>query len=276
MDNPERVMLDARPENCDELSGTKKVTVSRWAPSGLSTAEDLVAEEAPIAMVYNGVSHVVMMATPKDLEDFALGFSLSEGVIAAPGELLDLDIVSHEQGIEINMTILARQFARLKEQRRNLAGRSGCGLCGYESLSQIKQPEARLFSGQRVPNTVIARALQQLEVLQPLRKATGACHGAAWCSPEGDILVAREDVGRHNALDKLLGFMAKTDTGPANGFALISSRASFEMVQKAAAFGISTLVAVSAPTTLALDAANTAGVQLVGFCRLNGHVIYTN
>lgn len=238
---------------------------------------DLVAEEIPVAMVYNGVSHAVMMASPCDLEDFALGFCLSEGILQRPDQLFSIEIKPGENGIEVDMHISGDCYARLREQRRNMAGRTGCGLCGTESLAHVVRTLERMAPQPLPGNEAVQEALQNLKKHQPLQLQTGATHGAAWCDAQGRIVLAREDVGRHNALDKLIGARLREygDQAFGEGFALISSRASFEMVQKSASVGISTLVAVSAPTALAIREAQKSGMNLIGFARPGRHVIYT-
>ncbi|MBL1271534.1 MAG: formate dehydrogenase accessory sulfurtransferase FdhD [Oceanospirillales bacterium] len=238
---------------------------------------DLVAEEIPVAMVYNGVSHAVMMASPCDLEDFALGFCLSEGILQRPDQLFSIEIKPGENGIEVDMHISGDCYARLREQRRNMAGRTGCGLCGTESLAHVVRTLERMAPQPLPGDEAVQEALQNLKKHQPLQLQTGATHGAAWCDAQGRIVLAREDVGRHNALDKLIGARLREygDQAFGEGFALISSRASFEMVQKSASVGISTLVAVSAPTALAIREAQKSGMNLIGFARPGRHVIYT-
>ncbi|WP_144778412.1 formate dehydrogenase accessory sulfurtransferase FdhD [Marinobacter maritimus] len=238
---------------------------------------DLVAEEIPVAMIYNGVSHAVMMASPCDLEDFALGFCLSEGILQRPDQLFSIEIKPGENGIEVDMHISGDCYARLREQRRNMAGRTGCGLCGTESLAHVVRTLERMAPQPLPGDEAVQEALQNLKNHQPLQLQTGATHGAAWCDTQGRIVLAREDVGRHNALDKLIGARLREygDQAFGEGFALISSRASFEMVQKSASVGISTLVAVSAPTALAIREAQKSGMNLIGFARPGRHVIYT-
>lgn len=239
-----------------------------------------LAVEAPVAMVYNGISHAVLLATPADLEDFALGFSLSEGILAAPEELRDLDIVvsgsGAERAIALQMTISARRFAALSERRRTLAGATGCGLCGVESLSQVRRPLAPVASDLRLAPEAAWRALAALRAHQPLTQATGAAHAAALATPAGEILLAREDVGRHNALDKLLGAMAVRGIDGGAGFVVLTSRCSFEMVQKAAARGVAAVVAISAPTTLAVDLAQALGLTLVALARSDSMTAYAH
>ncbi len=264
------------PNDSDEvpLGALQRVPVQNWTNKGHVSDEDWVAVETAVALTYNGISHAVMMATPADLEDFALGFSITEGVINKPEELYDLQLHSHEQGVEVQMEISSRRQVLLKQQRRNLSGRTGCGLCGVESLQQVSRTITPLENVTPLLDVVIQKALQQLPHWQPLRQTTGACHGAAWCSLEGDIVMAREDVGRHNALDKLIGALLRAKINCADGFVVISSRASFEMVQKSAGVGIGNIVAVSAPTSLALQTARNAGVNLIAFGRDGRHVNY--
>ena len=254
-------------------------TQARARRVGNATVDEVavtLAEEVPVAMVYNGLSHAVMIGTPADLEDFALGFSLSEGILQSRGELLDIEIEQAKDGIAAMMTITQRRAAELGERRRTLAGRTGCGLCGVDSLDQVTRPLKPLADGLRVEAGAIRRALGELRKWQTLNALTGAVHGAAWVTPDGAIALLREDVGRHNALDKLLGAMARNTTDPAVGFALITSRCSFEMVQKAATCGIAMLVAISAPTALALRVAEAVGVTIVALARADSISVYTH
>lgn len=248
--------------------------VIRWR-GGVSDAScDHIAVEMPVALTYNRKAHVVMMATPSDLEDFGLGFSLSEGILDTPEDMLSIRPVERDHGLELAMTINERCFARLSDQRRNLTGRTGCGLCGAESLEQAMRQPAPVPAGLQVSHGALQRALRSLDSRQPLQRETGAVHGAAWCGVDGEIRVLREDVGRHNALDKLIGRLAADGFDASAGFALVSSRASYEMVQKTAAIGIELLVAVSAPTTLAIAHAQRSGMTLVGFARPGRHNVY--
>ena len=236
-----------------------------------------LAAEVPIALQYNGVSHAVMLATPCDLEDFALGFSLSEGVIDTVSEFYDFEIEPARDGVTLAIDVASAAFARLKQRRRTLAGRTGCGICGTESLDQVLRPLPALAArGPRIAAAALARAGDQLPQQQTLQQQTGATHAAAWCSPAGDVLCVREDVGRHNALDKLIGALARTRFDADSGFALITSRASVEMVQKSAIVGISVLVAVSAPTSLAVRVAEDCGQTLLGFARGDSFSVYAH
>ena len=237
--------------------------------------EDWVAEEVPVALEFNGISHAVMLATPSDLEDFALGFSLSEGILDHARELYSVEAEASALGITVHMEVASAAFARLKERRRSMAGRTGCGLCGTESLGQVSRPLPVLHAdAQRLDRRAIARAMSQFHALQTLQQATGAVHAAAWCTAQGEVRCLREDVGRHNALDKLIGALASGGVDASSGFIAVTSRASFEMVQKTAMAGVSLLAAVSAPTSFAVETAQRAGLTLVGFARKDDLVVY--
>ena len=237
---------------------------------------DNIAEEVAIALVYNGISHAVMMASPANLQEFCLGFSLSEGIINNASEMYDIELVPSEKGIEVRIEISSQRMMSLKSLRRSLTGRTGCGLCGSESLEQAIRPIKSVIPQVLPSSLVIQHALSQLSEHQKLQSLTGAVHGAAWCDDVGDIMLLREDVGRHNALDKLIGALALLKTNTDNGFVLISSRASYEMVQKVTSMNIATLVAVSAPTALAIKLATQAKLNLIGFARPSRHTLYTN
>jgi FdhD protein len=280
-----------------------EVNVKRWRDGKLTQAKDNIAEETPIALIYNGISHAVMLTTPQDLEDFALGFSLSEGILQNKSELYDVEIVVQAQGIELHLDVATEAFAKLKERRRNLVGRTGCGLCGAESLEQaLRLPELEMPVRERNDATglehssaglranihaasgaslaminanSIIKAFHAMQKQQILQQATGATHACAWVNENGEVQLVREDVGRHNAMDKLIGALAKKPAVE-HGFVLTSSRASVEMVQKVALAGYHILAAISAPTGLAVRVAKTYGVTLVGFLRDNQFVIYTH
>ena len=247
-----------------------------------------LAEEVPVALVYNGISHAVMLATPQDLEDFALGFSLSEGIIDSPEDLLDCETTPSdlststslsgvaEQGLSLELKVTLRCFMRLKERRRTLAGRTGCGLCGTESLAEAIRPVRRSVAPVEVGPAALARAMTEMPAHQTLSQATGATHAAAWCGRDGAVRLVREDVGRHNALDKLIGAMALAEVDPADGFIAVTSRASYEMVYKTASAGVGLLAAVSAPTGLAVRTAEAAGLALAGFVRGQRATLYSH
>ena len=274
-----------------------EVNVKRWRGGKLTQAKDNVAEETPIALIYNGVSHAVMLATPQDLEDFALGFSLSEGILQSKSELYDVEIIVQAHGIELRLDVATEAFVKLKERRRNLVGRTGCGLCGAESLEQALRLPALEFTAEKndalkanihepsgasqamtqvmISAISIQKAFNAMQTKQILQQSTGATHACAYVGANGEIQVLREDVGRHNAMDKLIGALAKQDSN-INGFVLTSSRASVEMVQKVALAGYKILAAISAPTGLAVRVAESYGVTLLGFLRDQQFVIYTH
>ena len=237
---------------------------------------DRLADEVPVALEFNGLSHTVMLASPLDLADFALGFSLSEGIVDGRHELYGVDEDTSPLGITLRLEVSSAAFARLKERRRSMAGRTGCGLCGTESLAHVFRVLEPVEGLPAVAPAAIARAMGGLSAGQSLQKATGAVHAAAWCRDDGSVECLREDIGRHNALDKLVGALARADVSPAAGFIAITSRASFEMVQKAAAAGVALLAAVSAPTSLAVATAERVGLTLVGFARQHDFVAYTH
>ncbi|HBU94118.1 formate dehydrogenase accessory sulfurtransferase FdhD [Leclercia adecarboxylata] len=237
---------------------------------------DWIAQEVPVALVYNGISHVVMMASPKDLTLFAIGFSLSEGIIDHPQEIYGMDVVQVCNGMEVQIELSSRRFMALKERRRALAGRTGCGVCGVEQLNDIGKPITPLPFSQTFSLANLDMALNNLHAVQPVGNLSGCTHAAAWVLPSGEIAGGHEDVGRHVALDKLLGRRAGESAVWQQGAALVSSRASYEMVQKAAMCGVEILFAVSAATTLAVEVAERCNLTLVGFCKPGKATIYTH
>lgn len=258
-------------------SAHKEYRVHRRGEGTAVAIADRIAEEVPVALVYNGISHAVLLATPQDLEDFALGHSLSEGIVGERSEIYDLETTTHAAGIAIHLRIAEPRFLALKARRRTLAGRTGCGLCGIESLAQMVPPCAsHVPSGGHVAAGALQRAQAQLLAQQPLFEATGAAHAAAWCDCDGKLLLMREDIGRHNALDKLIGALMARGKAFDAGFVLLTSRASYEMVNKAAAVGIPIVAAVSAPTGLAVRVAEQAGVTLIGFARGHSCNVYSH
>lgn len=260
------------------MSDAPKVMVWPWrkGESQAVSGQDSVAAEVPVALTYNRVSHVVMMATPSDLEDFAVGFSVTEGLVGSAADILSVRIIPRPGGLEAAMTITEPWFDRLATQRRNLSGRTGCGLCGAENIEQAMRLPDKVGNHLQLAHSALQAAIESLEQHQPLQGLTGASHGAAWCSPQGEIVRAREDVGRHNALDKLIGSLLRDGIDARNGFALVSSRASYEMVYKTAAAGMELMAAVSAPTQLAVDVAERSGLTLVGFARPGRHNVYAH
>lgn len=261
--------------NIISQAATSRLFVQKWQSGNVTSAEDCVAEEVPVALVYNGVSHAVMLASPQDLEDFALGFSLAEGILTSPKELYGIEVLKQATGIELHMEVAAECFHQLKERRRSMTGRTGCGLCGAESLAQaLRLPTAVNNTQEQFDSAALLNALKTASRQQVLQAKTGATHASFWVRPKGEIAMVREDVGRHNALDKLLGARAKQEAE--SGFVLTTSRASYEMVQKVAVAGVSMLVAISAPTGLAIRVAEQCGVTLIGFARSEQFVVYTH
>ncbi|MDR0184647.1 formate dehydrogenase accessory sulfurtransferase FdhD [Lysobacter arvi] len=236
--------------------------------------EDRVIVETPVALLYNGDSFAVMMATPDSLEDFALGFALGEGIVRDASEFRLVDVVRHAQGIALHAAIPQARFDALAERRRGMEGRSGCGLCGVERLQAAMRPVPRVTSRIRVDTAAIHAALDALAAQQPLNALSGGVHAAGFAHAGG--LLVREDVGRHNALDKLVGAMSRQAIAPGAGFAVITSRASYEMVHKAATAGIGVMVAISAPTDLAIRTADAAGVTLAAFARGDSLNVYAH
>lgn len=259
-----------------EFHTKASVNVLKWRDGQSDATTDEVAEEVAVALEYNGISHAVMLATPSDLEDFALGFSLTEGILQSPAELYECELVSDSNGIRVIMEISSERMFALKERRRTLAGRTGCGLCGTETLPQAIRIPSPVKSRASFSAEVLHAGFTQMESLQTLQKITGATHAAAWLGVDGKVRLLREDVGRHNALDKLIGALHRTKADFATGAAIVTSRASYEMVQKAASTGIGVLAAVSAPTALAIRIAQETGLTLVGFVRQRSHVVYAN
>lgn len=252
----------------------EQVKVNKWQEGEFSVGTEDVALETPVALVYNGVSHVVMMATPHNLEELALGFSLSEGIIDSVDQFYGMEFYVKKEGIELNIEIHNEKFSQLRHRRRNQTGRTGCGLCGAESLRQAIRPVPEVLPAESLDADVLQRAIQSLNDQQLLQQRTGASHCAAWYDFDAQLLMLREDVGRHNALDKLFGALHQQQVNLQQGFAVISSRASYEMVVKSCHAGISCLAAVSAPTSLAINLAKDAKLTLIGFARPGRFTIY--
>ncbi len=248
----------------------------RWENGTSGVRTEQVVEETPVALVYNGIPHVVMMATPADLEDFALGFSLTEELIRGPADLESVEVVRYSRGIEVQIGVSRELEETIASRARRLTGRTGCGICGADSITGVLKELHPVATSRPISPDAIQRALESLLSHQTLNAASGAVHAAGWSSAEGVIEVAREDVGRHNALDKLIGALLKRGIEPATGFAVVTSRASFEMVQKATVLGAPLLAAVSGPTGLAVRVAQQSGLTLVGFVRGQRLTVYTH
>ncbi len=236
--------------------------------------QECVAQEVAVSFEIDGTPHVVMLATPADLEDFALGFCLTEGLIDAPADLLGCEIRLREKGVVLALHFAPRCASRADARRRNLVGRTGCGLCGTDDLDRVVRLPEQALPSTPIRAGALERSMRELGLRQPLGQETGATHAAAFCDLAGRILLVREDVGRHNALDKLIGALLRAELAPAEGFVAVTSRASVEMVQKAALAGIPILAAVSAPTQLAIQCAREANLLLAGFVREDRATIY--
>ena len=236
--------------------------------------ERAIAVEAPIEIAFGGASYAVMMATPDDLEDFAIGFALTEGIVERVADIRAVETKPAGGGVRVDVALTGERLSQHFARSRAMAGRTGCGLCGIEDLAHLPKPRGLVPASAPIAPPAIRAALAGLERAQPLNAETRAVHGAAWCDREGAVLFAREDVGRHNALDKLIGALARSGVDPTSGFIVITSRCSFEMVAKAAAFGAATLVSVSAPTSLALERAREAGVTLIAIARADRATIF--
>ncbi len=259
--------------------GASWLPAGRWRDGHLESATELVADEVPVALSYNGISHAVMLASPQNLEDFALGFSLGERIVRDARDIHDIEVEEAPHGIAIEMRIAAGAMMRLKQTRRARTGKTGCGLCGVESLDCFDDDALADLRGSTQVNfapEALHRAMAAMAARQELHHATGAVHAAGWADRSGELSCVREDIGRHNALDKLVGALARARADTGSGFAVVTSRASFEMVQKAARAGFPLLAAVSAPTALAVQVAERAGLTLAGFVRGGRHVLYSH
>ena len=253
-------------------------TVDRqiWRDGHLSEGARAIPEETAIALTYNGGTYAVMMATPQNLRDFAVGFSLSEGIVLSAEDIESFEIVELDDGIELRMWLAQSRADRLSERRRHIAGPTGCGLCGIDSIAEAVRPAAIVAPGQSFSSREIMTAMQDIPPLQTINIETRAVHAAAFWTPACGIVALREDVGRHNALDKLAGALAQDKTSTNEGIVLLTSRVSVEMVQKTAAMGAPVMVAVSAPTALAVRMADAAGITLAAIARADGFEIFTH
>jgi FdhD protein len=256
--------------------GAVRREVERHRGADSVRVADAIAEEIPVAFVYNDRPHAVMMATPSDLEDFALGFSLTEAIIGSAGECGKVEIVNALAGIELQVAIPPERAAKLEDRVRELTGRTGCGLCGAQTLEAAVRHPAAVSEPAPISERALRTALSELHGKQTINVATGATHAAAWASLNGEILLVREDVGRHNALDKLVGAMLRGKFDPRAGFLLVTSRASYEIIMKAATVGIGIVAAISAPTALAIALAHETNVTLIGFARADGYSVYAH
>lgn len=259
-----------------ELPTVRQVSVQREQVGAVEQVTDYVAEERPVALHYYRLPYVVMLASPADLEDLGVGFTLSEGIVDAADEIRGVELVRDGENLAVHLNITGERLSRILQRQRNLTGRTGCGLCGVESVEEAIRHPAAVGAGVRVTSAEIHAELAKLQTQQPLNLKTGSVHAAAWALPGKGIQLVREDVGRHNALDKVIGALTRAKTDLSAGYLIITSRASYEMVQKAATVGVSLVVAVSAPTALAIDLATETGVTLIGFARADRHVVYAH
>jgi FdhD protein len=257
-------------------STSSKISVRRWRDGKTEHVGDVVAEEAPVALTYHGVPHVVMLATPADLEDLGVGFTLSEAIVEKPEEIRSVELLTSDDALEVRIGITSERFSEVLKRQRNLTGRTGCGVCGAETIEQAIRHPPPVGTGSKVSIAELHTVLAQLRERQPLNLVTGSVHAAAWVRPGKGIELVREDVGRHNALDKVIGALVRAKIDPAEGYLVVTSRASYEMVQKAATVGVAFLTAVSAPTALAIRLAEECGLTLVAFAREHQHVVYAN
>jgi FdhD protein len=253
-------------------------TVDRqvWRDSGSSCGMRIIPEETALALTYNGGTYAVMMGTPLDLRDFAVGFSLSEGIVQSAEDIVSLDIVQLDDGIELRMWVNQSKAELLSERRRHIAGPTGCGICGIDSIAEAVRPAAVVAPGRSFSPQQIIAAMQSVPSLQAINIETRAVHAGAFWMPGRGIVALREDVGRHNALDKLAGALAQQRIAASEGMVLLTSRVSVEMVQKTAALGAPLMVAVSAPTALAVRMADAAGITLAAIARADGFEVFTH
>lgn len=270
--------MDRPPADPSRRADTAQVRVTRVRAGAIAAAaqDDHLAEETPIALEYNGISHATMLATPADLEDFALGFSLTEGIVGSVSDVRGIELRSECDGIVIKLEISSACAMRLRQRRRAMAGRTGCGLCGVETLPEVLREVPPVAAATRIAIGAVVQAMRDMRARQSLHDLTGATHAAGWAQADGRLALVREDVGRHNALDKLVGALARAGQDAGQGMVLVSSRASFEMVQKAASAGAGVLAAVSAPTALAVRMAQRANLTLLGFMRQADATLYTH
>jgi FdhD protein len=258
------------------LGPVRTVARKAWRDGAVSEGTRPIPEETATALTYNGGTYAVMMATPQDLKDFAVGFSLSEGIVQSPSEIESLEVISLDDGVELRMWLAQSKVERLSERRRQIAGPTGCGLCGIDSIAEAVRPAAIVESGLTFSPQQIMSAMQGMPALQKLNIESRAVHAAAFWTPARGIVALREDVGRHNALDKLAGALAQEKIVANEGMVLLTSRVSVEMVQKTATIGAPLLVAVSAPTALAVRMADAAGITLAAIARADGFEIFTH
>lgn len=264
-----------RPANDWPTSCTVSAQPIRFSAPVCARRYSQVAVETPISVVYGTVPYAVMLASPADLEDFAVGFSLTEGIVGTADDIRTIAVHREDDGIVVDIQLKPDPFRSHLARRRNLSGRTSCGLCGVETVADLPRAKTPVAAKPSISAASILTAVLGLDQQQPLNAATRSVHAAAWCDGGGRIVATREDVGRHNALDKLIGAVLRAGYLPTDGFILVTSRASFEMVEKTAMFGTGTLVSISAPTSYAIARANALGLTLVSIARRDGAVVFT-
>ena len=275
-----RVVDDAEPSGGGDVPSAYAVAhehrAVRVKPAGSEPAARALANEVPVAVEFDGQAYAVMMGTPADLEDFAVGFALSERIIAKADEIARIDIRYGTRGVGMDVRLEKEHSLRLAERRRNLAGQSGCGICGLTTIEEALPRLEPLTGAPAVSEAALFRALAELPERQALNRQTGAVHAASFCRPDGEIVAVREDVGRHNAFDKVIGHLARQGIDPASGFALLTSRCSYELVQKAVLARIPILATISAPTELAATMAKDANLTLIALARPDSVLVFNN
>jgi len=268
--------MNDQPSSLEEPAELQRLEVFRVVSEVGHSTQEWVAVEKPVAIEFNGISHAVMLASPANLHEFALGFALTEGIIASADEMYECELEHQAEGLVVKTTISSKRFAALKDRRRNLTGRTGCGLCGVETIEQAVRHPSMVKHHFELSQGLLVAGMKKMHDMQPMHHQSGATHAAAWMDLQGQIKAVREDVGRHNALDKLIGHLAQGAQDFSQGAVLITSRASFEMVQKCASMGVGLMAAISAPTSLAVSLAKETGVTLIGYMRQDNFVVYAH
>jgi formate dehydrogenase accessory protein FdhD len=263
------------PVAASEDGPVVRLPVRRWRAGAWTDTADSIAAETPVSLTYNSIPHVVMMATPCDLADMGVGFTVTEA-LADYAEIRDVTVDRSSGEYELRLSLTGSRLGEMLQRRRNLTGRTGCGVCGAETIEDAIRRPPPVAAGGETSREQLVQALRRLRELQPLGAQAGSLHAAAWVGWDGEVQRVREDVGRHNALDKLIGSRLRAGESFSDGYVLVTSRASYEMVQKAATLGIRMLVAVSAPTALGVKLARDCGLTLVGFAREEQQVVYTH
>lgn len=252
----------------------ERLNIKRYQEGVWSEVEDSVLAEIPVALVYNGYSHVVVMCTPHDIVDFVYGFSLTEGIIRTLNDVRSIELLPKDRGIEVVIEVNPLCIARIEGRKRQMSARTGCGICGIDSLADVVREQDRIDFDFKMDEGAVDRALEESIVFQVMNQKTGGAHAAFFVSSAGKVILAREDVGRHVALDKLIGAMHRESVDASSGFILTTSRASFEMIQKAVAARVGLLVTMSAPTTMAITLAKSMNLKLAAFTRVGKINLY--